>query len=68
MIDFKSFSISMKAVWTSKIYNSKDETWAIIPNKYFESCGIGKLLCMNVESEKHIPFQLPTFHKDVIHS
>lgn len=68
MIDFRSFSKSMKAVWASKIYNSKDETWAIIPNKYFESCGIGKLSCMNAESEKHIPFQLPPFYKDIIHS
>lgn len=58
----------MKAVWAQRLYNSKEETWAILPSKHFENCGIEKLLCMNAENEKHIPIQLPPFYKDVIKS
>ena len=68
MLDFKSFCIATKAAWAHKLYNCKDETWGIIPGKYFETCDIATLLCMNIEKDKHIPITLPFFYKEVIHS
>ena len=33
MIDLKSYCDAMKAVWAYRLYNAKDETWSIIPQK-----------------------------------
>ena len=68
MIDFRTFCIATKAVWAARLYHCKNETWGIIPSKYFENCEIEKMLCMNIESEKHIPVQIPSFYKEVIKS
>ena len=31
MIDFKSFCLAMKAVWSTRLHYSKNEAWTIIP-------------------------------------
>ena len=68
MIDLKSYCVAMKAVWAYRLYNAKNETWSIIPQKYFENCDIQTILCMNTDKEKHIPIKLPMFYKEVITS
>ena len=42
MIDFRTLFTSMKAVWAGRLFNCKDETWGIIPSKYFEQMGMEK--------------------------
>lgn len=66
MVDFKSFCLAMKASWASKLYKSTNETWTIIPNKYFENCDIATVMCMNAETVKQIPFKLPEFYLNVV--
>lgn len=66
MIDFKTFCVAMKAVWATRLYKSKNETWTIIPNKYMESCGINIWLQMNIDKEKLLPLKLPRFYSEVI--
>lgn len=68
MIDFKNLNISMKAMWAYKLHTNNEETWTILPKKYFESCGIEKILCMNFENEKHSPIKLPSFYAEVLKS
>ena len=68
MLDFRSFCLSMKAVWAVKLNKSDGEGWSIIPKKYFENCGIEVLMCMNSETEKQLPIKLPQFYKEVIHA
>ena len=68
MIDFKSFCKAMKAVWASRLYKSKNETWSIIPNKYMEHCDINILMWMNINKEKELPINLPLFYREVIFS
>ena len=58
----------MKAVWAYRLYNAKDETWSLIPQKCFENCDIQTILCMNTDNENHIPIKLPMFYKEVITS
>ena len=67
MIDFRIFCMSLKAVWAYKLSKCESQTWSIIPKKYFEKCEINKVLCMNANLEKHIPFALPSFYKEVIY-
>ena len=67
MLDFKAFCTAAKAAWAHKLHNCKNETWGIIPKKYFEACDFATLLCMNNEKEKHIPVKLPIFYRDLIH-
>lgn len=66
MIDFKAFCASVKAIWAQRLYKSSGETWSIIPRKYFEKCEIEKLMCMNFDTEKQVPFKLPKFYNEVI--
>lgn len=66
MIDFKLFCSSMKAIWTYRLYTSNKETWSIIPNIYFKNCDIKTLMCMNFETEKQLPLNLPQFYKEAI--
>ena len=66
MIDFKAFCVAMKAVWVTRLYKSKNETWTIIPNKYMESCGINNWLQMNIDKEKRLPIRLPRFYSKVL--
>ena len=68
MIDLKSYCSAMKAVWAQRLYNASNETWAILPQKYFETCDISLILCMNADKGKHIPINLPQFYKEVITS
>ena len=68
MIDLKSYCSAMKAVWAQRLYNATNETWAIIPQKYFETCDISLIMCMNADKGKHIPINLPQFYKEVITS
>ena len=68
MIDLKSYCTAMKAIWAYRLYKATNETWSIIPQKYFENCNIKLVLCMNTEKEKHIPIKLPLFYKNVITS
>ena len=68
MIDFKSFCISMKAVWATRMYENTKATWTIIRQKYFEKRDFVTLLCMNTETEKQIPIRLPDFYRDVLNS
>ena len=68
MVDFKIFCISMKAVWAGRLLNCKEETWGIIPKKYFEQIGIEKILCMNAENERHILTKISEFYKEVVES
>ena len=67
MIDFRIFCMSMQAVWAYRLSKCESETWSIIPKKYFEKCEINKILFMNADLEKHIPFALPGFYKEVIY-
>ena len=68
MIDFKSFCLAAKAVWCQRLYYSSNETWAIIPQKHMEQCGIDLLMCLNIDKEKQIPLKLPKFYREVIFS
>ena len=62
MIDFRSFCLASKAIWSQRLLNSNNETWTIIPKKYMEKCGIEILMSMNIERKQIFPFKLPQFY------
>ena len=68
MLELRSFCLAAKAVWAQRLYNSKDETWTIIPKKHMEQCNISILMSMNIDKEKVIPIKLPKFYQEVIFS
>ena len=63
MIDFRSFCLASKAIWSQRLLNSNNETWTIIPKKYMDKCGIEILMSMNIERNKYSILNYHNFMK-----